>query len=254
MARSNRRVQRTIGVMWLASAPSLALAQTAKSAPSDMPLAPAAVTTLAVQHEPAAPHEVAAPDERGASHVPAPTIVAPELAQGSTYGLPRATVPRREATYPKLPPPDEDPVVESTWYGWQTLVSDAASIAALVSGIGLDNSVIGVAGVGGYLFGAPIVHWYHGAIGTGFSSLGIRVGASALLVLGTGLCVSGALSNDDTTCALMIVGGVAVPAAIAIDAAVFGWEETTSESAVPYVSPWFSAGRRAAGVVWSGTF
>jgi hypothetical protein len=64
---------------------------------------------------------------------------------------------------------DEPLTTKTTWYGWQTLIADGGTLAAtIVTGHPLVFA-------GGYTLGAPIIHWAHGNVGTGFASLGIRI-------------------------------------------------------------------------------
>lgn len=178
-----------------------------------------------------------------------PTVIAPELAQGSRLG-PAPTARGQGA--PLSPTP---PAQERQWYGWQTLIADALSIGAISAGLVLDSSYVGLPGVGGYLFGAPTVHWYRGEVGRGFASFGIRFAAAALTVVGGAACVATAFGGNSAVCIAPIVGVIMVPASIAIDAAVLSWETAPVEtSKLPTLSPWFSAERRAGGFIWQGTF
>lgn len=173
------------------------------------------------------------------------TVIAPELAQGVSAGS-------TAQTYKRKPKPAEP---ESHWYGWQTLTADALSVAAIAGGLGLNQPYLGFAGLGGYLLAAPGVHWYHGALGKGFLSLGLRVSSGAMVVVGGAVCAVGAFTGgNDALCALPIIGLVMIPAAIAVDASL-AWQVESPQGAIQrHVSPWFSATRRAGGVVWQGTF
>ena len=83
--------------------------------------------------------------------------------------------------------------MDRTWYGWQTLILDAASVASL--GIGavlyarqgsredLAPQVLLWSGFAGSLLGAPIVHWAHTDTGRGFASLGMRFSGLLLTAL-----------------------------------------------------------------------
>jgi hypothetical protein len=116
---------------------------------------------------------------------------------------------------------------QSHWYGWQTLIVDGAWIigAPLLAGAGAGEAA-GALVLGGYLLGAPIVHWSHSQVGRGFGSLGIRVGAPIVLgALGyAALHDSG--SSGDVGGAVGGVLGVflGMTAAIVIDAAVLAYE------------------------------
>lgn len=124
---------------------------------------------------------------------------------------------------------------EKTWYGWQNLVVDAASITVLAIGVANWNGGSGlrVAGGLGYVFGSPTVHWIHGNIGPGFGSLGMRVllptiGLVIGLVVGAISAAGdqGSSSNEEPLATGMAAGffiGVAIP--VVLDAAVLGWEK-----------------------------
>ncbi|HVU03841.1 MAG TPA: hypothetical protein VHE30_18910, partial [Polyangiaceae bacterium] len=81
-----------------------------------------------------------------------------------------------------------------TWYGWQTLIADGVSAAALTAGEvsfsaqGSKETATPTAllliGLSGATLGAPIVHWSHGRAGAGFASLGLRLSALTLIGLG----------------------------------------------------------------------
>jgi hypothetical protein len=89
----------------------------------------------------------------------------------------------------------EEPASESRWYGWQIMIADAVAAGLIVQSIGSPANVsetrqnLGGVGFGTYALGGPIVHWAHGRVGTGFGSLGLRVGFPfALLVAFVGVC------------------------------------------------------------------
>lgn len=126
---------------------------------------------------------------------------------------------------------------EKTWYGWQNLVADAASITILAIGVGQGSNGSGlrVAGGLGYVFASPTVHWIHGNIGPGFGSLGMRVLLPPVgLVIGIVVgAIAGANQDNNSierTGSSIATGaiagffiGVAIP--VALDAAVLGWEK-----------------------------
>jgi hypothetical protein len=74
-----------------------------------------------------------------------------------------------------------------TWYGWQIILIDGASLVVLLAGQG-QSLPSGLAGIG-YVAGGPTVHFAHGHVGKGFGSAGLRLGlpfAGALLGLAIG--------------------------------------------------------------------
>jgi hypothetical protein len=74
------------------------------------------------------------------------------------------------------PPASADPApAESSWYGWQTLIVDAGSVA--VAALGWEKQALSAVGVGGYLLGGPIVHAVHGRGISAAGSLGLRLAA-----------------------------------------------------------------------------
>ena len=87
------------------------------------------------------------------------------------------------------PPTDEEPV-DTRWYGWQTLLTDAGAVgfAALAGAHGsadaLTNSLAAASAVL-YFAGGPAVHLGHRRGGTALGDFGLRVG----IPLGGGLLV-----------------------------------------------------------------
>jgi hypothetical protein len=67
------------------------------------------------------------------------------------------------------------PATTHVWYGWQTLLVDAASFSLMAAGAGNDNSPLLYAGVGGYALGGPAVHIANGESGRAALSLGVRI-------------------------------------------------------------------------------
>jgi hypothetical protein len=126
-----------------------------------------------------------------------------------------------------LLPADQD--AEKHWYGWQTLLVDAVSIAAMpAAGVGF----------GGYLLGAPIVHATHDRWGIAAASLGLRVAlpvAGAIAGLKFANCapqMANTEGGDWCGVGEAIVGvGLGMLTAIAIDAAVFSYEPASAASA-----------------------
>jgi hypothetical protein len=145
--------------------------------------------------------------------------VAPPPTYG--YGSPYPPGP-----YWQAPPPEPT----RTWYGWQTLLADGASLGLiLVSASGHGESLQGftVAGVLGYFFAPPIVHWAHGNASNGFASLGIRAGGALLVVVGAVGAYGGGhgSSGGGPGVALAVAGVVCMIAAIPIDAAALAYDE-----------------------------
>lgn len=227
--------------------PSPAFAQLATdgTAPSSTPTTTTPTPELPAGESVIAPSQPIEPTVTTTS-----SIVAPDLARGAPPEASGAGVlgPAPVHSSPTVEPEDQ-------WYGWQTLTADAISIAAVATGIGLETGYIGVPGIGAYLFAAPTVHWYRGAVGRGFISFGIRFTAAALVVVGGAACVASALGGTQSgVCAVPVIGLILVPTSMAVDAAALAWEKTPDSEGTRTISPWFSAERRAGGVVWQGTF
>jgi hypothetical protein len=163
-----------------------------------------------------------------------PSLSAPAAAKTDVISEPR---PRVE------PPPaddtdddDEDAVNVSsrtrpTWYGWQTLIMDGATLSIFVSAATASSAddglgaKLGGLGAASYELGPGIIHFVHGNPGRGLASFGIRVG---LPLAGAFIGASAASGCDGFRCE---VGGAVVGAllgaggAIAIDAAVFAYDD-----------------------------
>jgi hypothetical protein len=136
------------------------------------------------------------------------------------------------ATKPKNGEPEEN------WYGWQTLTTDGAALALLLAAGATTQSsnaagAFGLASLGTYALGGPIVHLTHDRPGTAVGDLVVRVAvpiATTLLggVIGNAL-VPGSPCDSDLPCGGWIGGsilglGAGVLTASIVDAAVFGYE------------------------------
>ena len=125
---------------------------------------------------------------------------------------------------------DEGPTLGARrhWYGWQTLTVDGASFSLLLlagSQGGNSSDELATGALLGYGFGAGIVHFVHGNTGRGFASFGVRLGMPlAGAIVGAGLdsgCNSYLCEADGAAIGLLLgMGG-----AIAIDAAVFAYDD-----------------------------
>lgn len=176
---------------------------------------------------------------------PAPVPVPPP---GTTQQPPSQPAPTSQPAPAPAPAPYKPAThTEKTWYGWQNLIVDAASITVLAIGVGqgTDGSGLRVAGGLGYVFGSPIVHWVHGNIGPGFGSLGMRVllppiGLVVGIIVGAIAGASDRNNSIEDASSSIATGavagffiGVAIP--VALDAAVLGWEknEVPNTSRIP---------------------
>jgi hypothetical protein len=200
------------------------------------------------ENEPAPPTTEAAPSASG-SVSPYRSVVAPDLAMGAQAPSHR-TVPQTRRREPEVAE------TETRWYGSHNLIVDGAVTALIIGGGAAESSAALSAGAIGYLIGSPIVHWAHGNVAEGFGSLGLRVAAAGVLLVGTAMCVSSALGGtSDGGCAVAVAGALSVPAVVAIDAAVLAYEEVpTAQVSSTRVVPWMNESRRAVGVNWMGRF
>lgn len=122
----------------------------------------------------------------------------------------------------------EEKRISREWYGYLTLSSDAAAVGVLA--IGQTSRVSSyrenTAWVSLFIYGlgAPTIHWAHGNVGTGFASVGLRVGGP--IVLGfAGCAVDG--SKGEFGC----LGGFALGlllgtvSAVIVDATALAYKE-----------------------------
>jgi len=68
------------------------------------------------------------------------------------------------------------PTMETSWYGYQTLFVDAASLGVLVVGVAASNDALGALGIAGYALGGPSIHAAHKRSGAVAGSLALRLG------------------------------------------------------------------------------
>jgi len=116
------------------------------------------------------------------------------------------------------------------WYGWQTLIADAAVFGTFALAVRSGSSSNGARAVGAvaelaYVFGGPIVHKAHGREWTGAADLGLRVALPLVLAFAsqsspTPYCGSGC----GAAFGLLLGAGLAS----ALDAAALAWEPAPS--------------------------
>jgi hypothetical protein len=178
--------------------------------------------------------------------------------QGEAEQAPPAA-PRPPPARVAKPKPSAPPQIE--WYVWQTMASDLTAISLLALSSGIENkhenasTLAAVVGVGFYALGAPLVHAANGQVGKGFGSLGLRLGAPLVGVLG-GLATGAAScpgeprpdelpggSGSSNLCPVahaalgFLLGSVT---AIVVDASVLAKKEVLARPAVsfaPFVVP-----------------
>lgn len=110
---------------------------------------------------------------------------------------PPASPPKATAIDPSdLPDPPEH-VSRTTWYGWETLLLDAGSLAMIVGGSSNNQSVLAAAGVGAYALGPPIVHAVRGHGEKAAVDIAVRLLAPTVLAF-TGYAIGVATSPPCT--------------------------------------------------------
>jgi hypothetical protein len=129
--------------------------------------------------------------------------------------------PADAPTLPATPPPPPKIAAPSTtaeashWYGWQTLITDGASILTIPLIIGLPS----------WFLATPIVHFSHGRVGAGFGSLGIRIASVVLFAVGA-LAITGGEAGDSgvnqAAAGSLVLAIFAVP--MTVDAAILAYE------------------------------
>jgi hypothetical protein len=119
----------------------------------------------------------------------------------------------------------------------------------------VDSSTLYWVGLGGFVFGPPIVHAVHGRIVQAIGSVGVRVAVVLVVWFIAVLAVSEAFTEDggDGFAALAIATLVGVVGASALDAAVFGFERVRVDGQA-LVRPWYDARSGSAGLRVGGTF
>lgn len=146
--------------------------------------------------------------------------------------------------------PAEYKVKPKEWYGWQTIIVHGISVVTLLlsaAGDGTPAPVTIPLGMGGLLFGAPIVHWAHGYVGKGFGSLGLVLGGTVggYLMTATTACVTGICQEGGGYGGLIaffiagpIGGGITLLAMNIVDYATLAYEEGGGPSpAAPQTPP-----------------
>jgi len=135
------------------------------------------------------------------------------------------------------------------WYGYQTIATDLLGVAiVVVAGAHAHSArrtenvdyIAALLGVGTVFFGAPIVHAAHGNFDKAGYSLGLRLGAPAVIGgAAAGLVCLGACRDGLETIAVFVVlgGGVAALSfvvGVVLDHALLAWEP--SDDLKPFVA------------------
>jgi hypothetical protein len=174
----------------------------------------------------------------------------------------RAPTPPSPLAVPALPVR-----TETVWYGWQTLVSDAATgvstmlLTQIPNNAGVILPNLGI----GFVLGAPLVHLFNGRPGVAVGDLLLRgavgVGSVALSLSAFGSCMGGSDPATPTNCQAgtdLTVAALLIAGAIVVDAAAFSWERKTPGAPAPTsgftLTPTFVVGKERSVVGLGGTF
>lgn len=156
--------------------------------------------------------------------------------------------------------PAKPPKLTERWYGWQTLIADAAAVGLVVAGLERRRPAVFASGITLYGLAAPTIHWLHGQPRQGNISAAIRIGGVVLFTVSamTGAAKNGTINNPSTYLGLGCIG-----TAIALDAALFAREKVPAEappeeaSLAPLqlsLAPTFDVARKAGGLSLSSRF
>jgi hypothetical protein len=172
---------------------------------------------------------------------PPPVVVAPPAPAPAPVSTPVQPTPVQPTPSQPSPPPGrrpEQPEYEKVWYGYQTLIADAASATLFAGGLFSKSGGATLGGYLGFVLATPIVHMVHGNIGPGFGSIGLRllmpvigigVGAIAGVIIG-GTSGSGSFDRfaDGANGAVngAVIGGlIGAAGCVLIDAAGFAYSK-----------------------------
>ena len=135
------------------------------------------------------------------------------------------------------------------------MIVDAASLGLIVLAGATDSSALYWVGLGGFVFGAPIVHGVHGRIVQALGSVGVRIAVVLVVWFIAVLAVTDAFvdGGGDGFTALAIATLIGVVGASALDAAVFGFERVRVGGQA-LVRPWYDARSGSAGLRVAGAF
>jgi hypothetical protein len=164
---------------------------------------------------------------------------------------------------------DSNGVEEKVWYGLPIVLTDIASIGAMVGGtVVTDHGFeagwgLILLGTGAYLLGGPIVHFTERGARPGFASLGLRARAAAGGAL-AGAIIGGVIGSrekcgSDDTCGL---GGAAVGfvfgllsgglVAMVVDSAALAYKSRTPAVPRLAVTPVYHPATHQAGLALQG--
>jgi hypothetical protein len=157
-----------------------------------------------------------------------------------------------------------EPAPARVWYGWQTLIVDAGSVAIwsasfLPPGGSTGNLVLEWGGVIPYVVGAPVVHGFHRRMGTVLGDVALRLALPTVGAFVGGVIASPHCSSGDAFCLadgiiFGLYGGAGV--AMALDAAVLAYEKPRPSATSKNVrwGPTVAVDHRGASVGIAGAF
>jgi hypothetical protein len=163
-----------------------------------------------------------------------------------------------------------DSVAVERWYGWQTLLTDAASLSLVGIGVATGDSASGsgtglaialsAIGAIGYTLGGPIVHFEQGQRDNVMPSLAIRAGLPIGGALAGYLVGLGGCSEKDqpgVPCPVMtsMIGGVTgLGAAVLVDALGLGYGPIEAARGTVVFAPTVQAAQSGVRIGISGAF
>jgi hypothetical protein len=139
---------------------------------------------------------------------------------------------------------------QTEWYGAPIILSDLAALSLSLAAASTvkSSSEFGVgllvAGVGTYVLGGPIVHFSEDRIGTGFASLGLRLGAPLLggaIGLGIGSSADSGCTGEGCGLGAVLLAaagfGIGLLVAPIVDSAVLARKPVTHSKLSLSVTP-----------------
>jgi hypothetical protein len=112
-----------------------------------------------------------------------------------------------------------------SWYGYETLIADGGSLAAIMVGGDRKLEPVLWAGIGGLFLASPVVHAVHGRPLAGLASLTMRTAIPLTAMTGVYLLApKGGDNNWGTAIVAVAAGGLGLASAIAIDSAVLAFD------------------------------
>jgi hypothetical protein len=159
---------------------------------------------------------------------------------------------------------ERPPVAASTssprshdWYGYQTLLADAAGYLFIPLGADSDNPLLlWSLGALTLVAAAPIVHASHDNGDAVEISLTVRLLAGLAVVGGGLLCIAGLLSEESNNpgaafCVIAIAGMITFPVMTLVDAIGLAHEPRSGGRA--HITPWLDPQHRAGGLAYRGS-